>query len=134
MTLDSPGLVPGGNGDGSTLDSAVFGIGIHAPMARPLIHAGICVGGGGAGGTVEGCGVGVGVGEGEGDDEGAGEGDDEGAGEGDDAEGELFPVDSSPPPPQAHIAKASSDASEKFLWAVVRTMIGGDGSALVVGA
>lgn len=60
----------------------------------------------------------VGAGEGEGEGEGAG----------------ALAVDSSPPPPQAHIAKASSEASAIVLTAVVGAIIGGDGSALVVGA
>lgn len=53
------------------------------------------------------------VGEGDGDGEGAGEG--EGAG---DAVGELFPVES-PPPPQAPIAEMSSDTRRRFLISVV---------------
>ena len=61
---------------------------------------------------------------------GAGEGEGEGEGEGAGA----LAVDSSPPPPQAHIAKASSEASAIVLTAVVGAIIGGDGSALVVGA
>ena len=181
-TFDCEPVLPGGTGEGATLDRAVPGISNHAPIARLDTHAGSCVSGGGAGGTVEGGGGGVPatvtvvdlltlppapvqvrvklplavsapvdwlpdvalvpdqpfeavqvvalvedqvrvedaplateVGFAASYRVGAGNGEGEGEGEGDDAVGELFTVDSSPPPPQAQRRSANSDASERFL-------------------